>query len=107
MEGNIPENILTNLKKATADSMVLGEPVILQGISLVPVISITTTYGGLNSNVGGGSIKLDPVAIVTVREGEVNIFSLHRNNSVQKLASLLPENFCQKFNDQMHQELQD
>lgn len=99
--GDISESILAGLKTAAAPNMVLGEPVTVQGTTLVPVISITTVYGGSANRAGGGGFKLDPVAVMTVRDREINVYPLKHDNVVEKLAALLPEILEQDHDEHM------
>ncbi|WP_092485794.1 GerW family sporulation protein [Desulfoscipio geothermicus] len=91
LPGDMSKSILTGLKTAAAPNMVLGEPIAVQGTTLVPVISITTAYGGSANHTGGGGFKIDPVAVVALRDGEINVYPLQRGNAVEKLAALLPK----------------
>ncbi|WP_027364150.1 hypothetical protein [Desulfotruncus alcoholivorax] len=53
----------------------VGNPVNFPGGSLIPIISVTSVYGGTtkHSCVGGGGIILDPLAIVVVNKNKLEI----------------------------------
>lgn len=70
--------ILAGLETAKTATLVLGEPLSVQDVMLVPVVSISgacgtsTVLGGM----GGVGVKVDPVAVVAVQESRVDVFSL-------------------------------
>lgn len=88
--------ILSGMEQTSFEHMVLGKPVIVQETTLLPVISVSTAYGGTTSKqgAGGGGIRLDPVAVVAVKKDIVNVFSLRPGQAMsplESLATLLPE----------------
>lgn len=82
--------ILSGLEKNSFDNMVLGDPITVQEITLLPVLSVSTAFGGsiTQQGAGGGGIRLDPVAVVAVKKDTVNIFSLRTNQSISPLESI-------------------
>lgn len=88
----IPEAIWAGLDHCKVAKFTIGEPLNIQGATLVPVVSISAAYGGITSRegTGGGGIKLDPVAIVVLRDNHINVFAIQKRNSIDKLAELLP-----------------
>jgi uncharacterized spore protein YtfJ len=89
-------SILSGMENTTFEHMVLGKPVLVQEITLLPVLSISAAYGGTNSlqGAGGGGIRLDPVAVVAVIKDRVSVFSLRPGQVIsplESLAALLPE----------------
>ncbi|WP_347491141.1 GerW family sporulation protein [Desulfoscipio sp. XC116] len=88
--------ILSGMEQTSCKDMVLGKPMVVQDTTLLPIISVSTAYGGTTSQqgAGGGGIRLDPVAIVAVKEDIINVFSLRPGQTVsplENLASLIPE----------------
>lgn len=88
-----PEAIWAGLDQVKVAKVTIGEPLTVQGITLVPVVFVSAAYGGTISRegTGGGGIKLDPVAIVAVRDNNIDVYSIQKRNSIDKLAELLPE----------------
>ncbi|TYO94920.1 spore germination protein GerW family protein [Desulfallas thermosapovorans] len=82
--------ILSGLKKNSFDHMVLGNPVTVQEITLLPVLSVSTAFGGFitQQGTGGGGIRLDPVAVVAVKKDTVDVFSLRTNQSTSPLENI-------------------
>lgn len=88
-------SLLSWLENAFA-GMVLGKPVVVQETTLLPVLSISAAYGGTNSlqGLGGGGIRMEPVAMVAVNKDKISVFSLRSGSGVsplESLTALLPE----------------
>lgn len=90
LSNGILAEILSGLEKKSFDNMVLGNPVTVQEITLLPILSISTAFGGsiTQRGAGGGGIRLDPVAVVAVKKDTVDVFSLRTNQSISPLENI-------------------
>jgi len=89
-------SFLSGLDNTTYEQLVLGKPVLVQETTLLPIVAVSAAYGGSNGQhgLGGGGIRLDPVAIVVVIKDSVSVYSLRPDQVTTPLASLsalLPE----------------
>ena len=80
-----PDNIFTG-------RLVLGEPLEVDDIKLVPVISVTAGYGKFSgTNGGGGGFLLNPVAIVAIKGDSLHVYSLPGQCTLEDLGSVIDE----------------
>jgi len=94
-EGNL-KSILSNLEKMAGSKTVLGKPVTVGSITLVPVISLKVGLGSghsesIRTGGGGGGVNIEPRAVIVIQEGKVSIYSLHQKDTLSELAEAVPE----------------
>ncbi|MCF8010360.1 MAG: GerW family sporulation protein [Clostridiales bacterium] len=75
---------------------VLGDPVHLDAITLVPVLSIRVGIGScqsenIDNSGGGGGFSVEPRAVIAIKGENVSVYSLKRKDSIDKLAEVVPE----------------
>ena len=76
--------------KNPACRLVLGDPLEVLDATLVPVISVTGAYGKTAAGQGeGGGFSLNPVAIVTLQNGIINVYSLQPKVAAEKLSAVI------------------
>lgn len=79
----VPEKVKANLEQTPAGELVLGEPVTVRDITLVPVVSVSTTYR-CNTAGGVGTFIMHPVAVVVSGKDGTRVHTL--SNLVEKEA---------------------
>ena len=97
-----------DLKNFASSDVVFGEPVELEGTKIVPMSKLSVGYGGgggegegKDSKSGsgegygggaGGGVKMEPVAVIVVKDGEVSVAKIGKKESkLESLIDLIPE----------------
>ncbi len=103
---NLSDNMNTifeQLRHFFTTETVIGQPIQVGNITLIPVISVSFGVGnGIgsgkdekgNDGQGGGAGaggKITPNAIVVINNGEVSVLPLSGRNTFDKIAELIPE----------------
>jgi uncharacterized spore protein YtfJ len=84
---------------------VVGEPIEVGGITLIPVINVTFgmgTGGGStdqakdNNRQGGGAgaglgAKISPTAVIVIKEGDISVIPLNGNAGIERLIEMVPD----------------
>ncbi len=106
MENNFKESIesiLSNFEKFIKTETVIGEPIVIGEVTLVPVISVSFGCGAgsgsgadknsINGNGtgGAGAAKISPNAIVVIKNGEVSVLPINSKNNLEQLLNMVPE----------------
>jgi len=91
------------LEKLIRSETVIGEQIQIGNITLIPIVSISFGVGGgggtgkeVNGDEGGGSAggsgaKIQPNAILVIKDGEVSAIPLSNRGSFDKLFEMMPE----------------
>lgn len=105
-ENFVKENlnaIFDNFEKFITTRTVVGEPVKIGEITLVPLIDVCFGGGtggghgvdedGCNGggNGGGGGAKIAPAAVLVIKDGSVEMLPVKRGGSFEKLIDMVPE----------------
>lgn len=97
------ETLLTKAKEIARMDTVIGEPVLLDGVSLIPISKVTVGFGigGLDndtdskkkkSEAATGAVQITPIAVIAVSEGKSKLLMLEKNEqSMSKLIDLVPD----------------
>ena len=90
--------LLEKLKGIAQTDTVVGQPIVAEGITLIPVSRVSVGFGlGGHSGKGeaagsGGGLSVEPIAFVVVKDDDVRIVSLTRDKDViGKALDLVPE----------------
>ncbi len=101
-----PEEILkisvAELEKHLNTKTVVGEPIVVGDVTLIPVQTVSFGYGSgggeggdeKNKGVGGGGgvgANLRPIAIVAVKGTDVQVYTFEKKGVVENLAAMLPD----------------
>jgi uncharacterized spore protein YtfJ len=99
------ENLGEQLENLISSKTVIGEPIAVGEVTLVPIIKADFGFGlgGGNSegvkrggvSGGGGGAKIIPLAVIVVKGGEVSILSIDKQGSgnIGPLLEKLPQLF--------------
>lgn len=94
--------IASQLEKFMTTKTVVGEPISVGNVTLVPIQAVSFGFGSggsegkaeKGSGTGGGAgagAKLRPMAIVAVKDGDVQVFNLGNRTTVEVIAEKIPE----------------
>ena len=110
MVNNINENIQTlfsKMEEFVSTKTVVGEPVQMGEVTLIPLVDVTFGMGtGLSSvgadkdkDSGGGALgaKMSPSAVLVITKGSVQLVNVKSQESVSKLIDMVP-GILAKFN---------
>ena len=102
------EMLFEKLKDFITSKTVVGEEIKIGKLTLIPIIEVTF---GMGSGTGGGKdaknqegsgegiglgVKARPSAFIVIKEEEVELLSLHKPGSLEKLIEKFPE-IVEKF----------
>ena len=106
MENNCNQNIesiFNSLEKFIKTKTVVGEPIVVGDVTLIPIISVMFGCGagggngtdnkGMNGtgNGGGAGAKISPNGIVVIKNGEVSMLPVKSKNNLESLVAMVPE----------------
>ena len=90
--------ILEKLKSIAQTETIVGNPIVLEGVTLIPVSKVSVGFGfGAHSSKSesagsGGGLTVEPIAFIVVRDGDAKIVSLTRDKDIfGKAMDLVPE----------------
>ncbi len=95
--------IFDELENFLTTKAVVGEPIEVGDITLIPVINVTFgmgTGGGeggkshSNSQEGGAAglgAKISPTAVIVIKEGDISVIPLNRGGGMDQLVDMVPE----------------
>lgn len=90
--------LLEKLKGIAQTDTVVGNPIVAEGATLIPVSRVSVGFG-LGGTTGkaemagsGGGLTVEPIAFVVVQDGSTKIVSLTRDKDIfGKVIDLVPE----------------
>ena len=106
MENNFKDNmesIFSNFEKFLRTETVIGEPIAIGEVTLVPIISVGfgcgagSGTGGDKNNIegngvgGGGAAYIKPDAVVVIKNGDVSILPIKNKSNFENLLNMVPE----------------
>ncbi|UMZ74382.1 GerW family sporulation protein [Natranaerofaba carboxydovora] len=96
-------NLLEKLEKFVRTETVVGEPIVVGNVTMVPIVSVSLGLGGGEgtgkddkgndgTGTGGGAgCKITPNAILVIKDGEFSVFPLTSKGSAERLVDMVPE----------------
>ena len=111
MSQNLPNmlnNTITKIREMVDANSVVGEPIVADGVTVIPISKISVGLGGggsdfVSKNVnrhenpfGGGvgaGVKVTPVAFIVIKEGSVRILPIAApaNTTADRLVEMVPD----------------
>ncbi|MCF7876169.1 sporulation protein [Candidatus Bipolaricaulota bacterium] len=99
------EQLADDLKSYASTSSIFGEPMEIQGATVIPVSKMSVGYGGgggegeegSSGDKGGGGgagggVKIEPAALIIAKDGEVSVASIKAKESkFDSLIEMIPE----------------
>ena len=97
---NLVDTILSRLKELSRTETVVGEPVTLEHVTIIPVSKLSVGFGaggGTGSDdkgkgeASGGGASIEPVAFFVIREEKVELVTIKKDGSnLSKFMELVP-----------------
>lgn len=95
------ETIFSRLDNFVSSKTVVGEPIEMNGIVIVPLVDVSFGMGlgssdsradknGKSSGAGGMGAKITPSAVMIIANGSVQLINVKDSNSVNKLIDMVP-----------------
>jgi len=106
MQSNLTENtnaLFEKLEKFFTSKTVVGEPITIGDVTLIPVINISFGLGtgsgdGTdekgNKGVGGGGgvgAKATPTAVISIINGKVEVLPINQRAGLEKILDMVPD----------------
>lgn len=104
------EALVSHLENLITAKTIVGEPIKVDNATIIPIITTSFGFGtgagegtepsksGSGKGSGGGAgAKVSPTALVVIKDGDVNVYSLGQKGTIEKFAGILPEVLA-KFN---------
>jgi uncharacterized spore protein YtfJ len=99
------EQLAEDLKSYASTSSIFGEPIEIQGATVIPVSKMSVGYGGgggegeegSSGDKGGGGgagggVKIEPAALIIAQDGEVSVVPVKAKDSkFDSLLGMIPE----------------
>ncbi len=114
------EQLANDLKSYASTSSIFGEPIEIQGATVIPISKMSVGYGGGGGEEGeeassgdkgggggaGGGVKIEPAALIIAQDGEVSVVPIKANDSkLDSLIGMIPE-AVEKFSEQKGEEVE-
>ncbi len=96
-----------DLRQFAKTETIFGQPIEIQGNTVIPVCKMSIGYGGGggegegteekkggkgSGGGGGGGVKLEPAALIVAREGEISVVGIRAKESkLEALLEMIPE----------------
>lgn len=105
---NVLTSLFEKLERTLKTETVVGEPLEVGGVTLVPIIGVSFGLaggGGAGKEGGqegtgsgaGAGCKISPNAVLVIKDGEVSMIPLQGRGSLEKLFEMAPD-IISKFN---------
>ncbi len=93
---------VSHLEKFLTTKTVVGEPIVIGEVTLIPIQTVSFGYGSGGGEGGdektrgtggggGAGANLKPIAIAAVKGTEVQVYTLGKRGVVDNIASLIPD----------------
>ncbi|MFW2487215.1 GerW family sporulation protein [Clostridium chromiireducens] len=105
------ESLFSNLERFIKTETVVGEPITVGEVTIVPIVSVMFGIGtgegtkGMNGtgSGGGGGAVISPNAILVIKKDEVTMLPLNENSNLDNLRNMVP-NIISKINVKKYKE---
>lgn len=96
------ESLISELEKFITTKTVVGEPIVVGEVTLIPVQTVSFGFGAgggggkteKDSGTGGGAAAgatMRPIAIVAVKGDQVQLFNLGQRHLAEHIAGVIPD----------------
>ncbi|MVX62637.1 sporulation protein [Clostridium chromiireducens] len=93
------ESLFSNLERFIKTETVVGEPITVGEVTLVPIVSVMFGIGtgegikGMNGtgSGGGGGAAISPNAILVINKDEVTMLPISENSNLDNLRNMVPD----------------
>ena len=95
------DSLLATLEKHLQIKSIIGEPMTVGDVTLIPVMDLTFGFGagggegrddkqGGSGVGGGGGARLAAKAVIVIKDGEVSVLPLGRGTAIDKIMEKIP-----------------
>ena len=92
--GNNLEILMDQMDNFVSSKTVVGEPVVVGEVTLIPLVDVSVGVGagGANNGAGGGGLgaKIMPSAVIAISNGTVQLVNIKNQDAVSKLIDMAP-----------------
>ena len=95
---NTVEALISSLESYASTKTVLGEPMHLNGLTILPIAEVsvgvaagTSTQEHKNNGTGGAGVKVNPAALLIIKNGVARVINLKDKDAGSKLLEMAPE----------------
>ena len=92
--GNNLEILMDKMENFVSSKTVVGEPVKVGDVTLIPLVDVSVGIGagGANNGGGGGGLgaKITPSAVIAIANGNVQLVNIKNQDAVSKLIDMAP-----------------
>ena len=92
------EALISGLEAYASTKTVLGEPIHLNGLTILPIAEIsvgvaagTSNQEHKNNGTGGAGVKVNPAALLIIKNGVARVINLKDKDAGTKLIEMAPE----------------
>lgn len=99
------EQLAEDLKHYASTDAIFGDPIELEGVTVVPVSRMSVGYGGgggegedgsdgdkASGGGAGGGVKIEPTALIIASEGEASVVQIkNKESTLENLVEKIPE----------------
>lgn len=97
----IMDSVLVALEKHLSTKTVVGEPITMGSVTLIPVVDLMFGFGagggegrdekqGGSGSGGGAGARLSARAVIVVRDGDVSVLPLGKGGAIDKIVEAIP-----------------
>lgn len=95
------DTIMSKLEKILNTKTVVGEPVQIGGVTLIPVVDVTFGFGagggegGTKENTGtggggGGGARVAAKAVIVIKGDDISVLPFARGGAIEKIMEMVP-----------------
>ena len=96
---NTVEALIGGLESYASTKTMLGEPMHLNGLTILPIAEISvgvaagasSTGESKNNGTGGAGVKVNPAALLIIKNGVARVVNLKEKDAGSKLIEMVPE----------------
>lgn len=98
---DLVKNVLSQMQQIVKTETVVGDPIQVQDVSLIPVSRVSFGFGAAggqskkedqNGEGTGGGLLIEPIAFIVIREDKVDLMMLKEESSgMGKVIDLIPQ----------------
>jgi len=92
------DGLFDNIKLFSRSETFIGQPVKVDDITLIPILSLSFGAGGgaadgqgTKGSGGGAGGKISPIALLITQGDDIKLFSLNGQNNLKEITGLIPE----------------
>jgi len=101
MAAEMMNTLLATLEKHLDIKTIIGEPMTVGNVTLIPVMNLTYGFGagggegrdekqGGSGFGGGGGARLSAKAVIVIKDGDVSVLPLGKGSAIDKIVENIP-----------------